>query len=69
MIGPPAAALQASEFLRTRGLFVPAIRPPTVPPNTARLRLSLMTTHTDEHIETLLTAMRQLAQTLPKTIP
>jgi 8-amino-7-oxononanoate synthase len=60
ILGESATALAASEQLKQHGLYVPAIRPPTVPPNSARLRISLMATHTDGHIEQLLTAMRAL---------
>lgn len=60
MLGSAEAALAATTFLKNKGLFIPAIRPPTVPPNTARLRISLMSTHTDTHLEQLLTAMRAL---------
>ena len=60
ILGDPAAALRAAAFLQDRGLFVPAIRPPTVPPNSARLRISLMATHTDGHVDQLLSAMRAL---------
>jgi 8-amino-7-oxononanoate synthase len=60
MLGDPEKALRAAAFLREQGLFIPAIRPPTVPPNTARLRLSLMATHTDSHIERLLSAFQAL---------
>jgi 8-amino-7-oxononanoate synthase len=54
LIGQSDAALRAANFLNSRGLYVPAIRPPTVPPNSARLRISLMSTHTDAHIEQLI---------------
>jgi 8-amino-7-oxononanoate synthase len=64
ILGDPATALAASRQLRERGLYVPAIRPPTVPPNSARLRISLMATHTDSHVEQLLTAMRTLRREL-----
>jgi len=61
VLGSAERALAAAAFLRERGIYVPAIRPPTVPPHTARLRISLMATHTDAHIEQLLAAMRQWA--------
>ncbi len=60
MAGSAESALAASEQLRQRGLFVPAIRPPTVPAHTARLRISLMADHTDGHIEQLLQALKDL---------
>ncbi|PID57498.1 8-amino-7-oxononanoate synthase [candidate division KSB3 bacterium] len=41
LIGPNAPTVCLSEFLREQGYLIFAIRPPTVPPNTARLRLSL----------------------------
>ena len=58
MMADSAAALEASAKLRERGIWVPAIRPPTV--KTARLRISLMATHTDEQIHALISAMREL---------
>jgi 7-keto-8-aminopelargonate synthetase-like enzyme len=60
MMGSADEALAAARFLKDRGIYVPAIRPPTVPPNAARLRISLMATHTDAHLEHLLKAMRAL---------
>ncbi|NNM84395.1 MAG: 8-amino-7-oxononanoate synthase [Phycisphaerales bacterium] len=63
MAGSAEAALAASAQLRERGLFVPAIRPPTVPADTARLRISLMADHTDGHIEQLLQALQDLGST------
>jgi len=62
MMGGADKAVAAAEFLKERGLYVPAIRPPTVPPNTARLRISLMATHSDGHIEVLLGAMKALRE-------
>ncbi len=51
-VGDIAATLQISKHLRDRGIFAPAIRPPTVP--TARIRITLMATHTQEQIQFLL---------------
>jgi 8-amino-7-oxononanoate synthase len=60
LLGNSETALRASAYLKSHGLYVPAIRPPTVPPNAARLRISLMSTHTDAHIEKLLTTIAAL---------
>lgn len=49
-------ALKLSEKLRQAGIFVPAIRPPTVP--SSRLRFSLMATHDLDHIQKLVTALQ-----------
>ena len=64
LLGSSQSALQAAAFLRERGLWVPAIRPPTVPPNQARLRLSLMATHRDADIERLVEAFRELRRVM-----
>ena len=58
-IGEPATALAMAEALLVRGCFVPAIRPPTVPSGTDRLRLSLMATQTDDDIAALIDALRE----------
>ncbi|MGN6369537.1 MAG: 8-amino-7-oxononanoate synthase [Phycisphaerae bacterium] len=63
ILGEPGAALAAADYLRDRGIWVPAIRPPTVPRGSARLRISLMATHTDADVEQLLHAMRGLRET------
>ncbi|QGJ72387.1 Alpha-oxoamine synthase/8-amino-7-oxononanoate synthase [Planctomycetales bacterium 10988] len=57
MVGDAERAVSLSESLQEAGFWVPAIRPPTVPPNTARLRLSLTSEHTKEMIDGLLDAL------------
>ena len=59
IVGDNRAALAASERLLARGLLVPAIRPPTVPEGTARLRVSLGSGHTEDDIRTLTDALRE----------
>jgi 8-amino-7-oxononanoate synthase len=58
IIGDSAAALSLSIALRAQGLLVPAIRPPSVPDGTARLRISLTASHTEEHIRLLVAALQ-----------
>jgi 8-amino-7-oxononanoate synthase len=57
MIGRNEAALNCAAKLREQGIWVPAIRPPTVPPNTARLRVSLTAAHSDEDLDCLIEAL------------
>jgi 8-amino-7-oxononanoate synthase len=53
-VGDAAAALALSERLRQRGLLISAIRPPTVPAGTSRLRITLSAAHTDAQVDQLL---------------
>ena len=53
IVGRPERAVHLAAKLRNRGLFVPAIRPPTVPEGQACLRISLTYGHTEEMIEQL----------------
>lgn len=62
MLGESERAVAAAEFLRGRGLYVPAIRPPTVARNGARLRISVMATHSDGEVERLVEGMREWRQ-------
>ncbi|HTJ95925.1 MAG TPA: 8-amino-7-oxononanoate synthase [Rhodocyclaceae bacterium] len=57
MIGSNGAALAAAKSLDQAGLWVPAIRPPTVPVGTARLRVALSAAHTTADIDRLCTAL------------
>ncbi len=61
VVGDNAAATRLSEALFDAGFLVTAIRPPTVPEGTARLRLTLSAAHTAEQIERLLDALARLA--------
>jgi 8-amino-7-oxononanoate synthase len=61
VMGDAPRALEASAALLARGFFVPAIRPPTVPAGTSRLRISLSAAHSDEDIDGLLAALAQAA--------
>lgn len=63
ILGAPGLALAASEALRARGILVSAIRPPTVPRDTARLRITLSAAHTPQQVERLLDALAQLPRT------
>ena len=58
IVGDNAAALALSDALWRRGLWVPAIRPPTVPRGTARLRISLSAAHTLADVDFLIAALK-----------
>ena len=60
-IGGNLEALKLSEGLRERGIWVAAIRPPTVPQGTARLRITLSAAHSAADVNTLIGALHELA--------
>ncbi len=60
LIGDAKAALQIAAKLRAQGLYVRAVRPPTVPAGTARLRICLSAAHSTAHIARLLDALQTL---------
>jgi 8-amino-7-oxononanoate synthase len=62
MIGDATQCIKLSEDLLQRGVFAQGIRPPTVPPGTSRLRITLMATHTREHIDLALRAFEEVAR-------
>jgi 7-keto-8-aminopelargonate synthetase-like enzyme len=57
VVGSERKALAAAEALLAAGLLVPAIRPPTVPPGTSRLRVSLSAAHTEADVDRLTAAL------------
>lgn len=64
VVGGEMDCVTLAERLLRRGYFTRAIRPPTVPEHTCRLRLSVSAAHTAEQIEGLLTALEQEARAL-----
>jgi len=57
ILGDPARAMDKARELYANEIFVPAIRPPTVPKGTSRLRVSLMAGHTRDDVERLLSLL------------
>lgn len=57
LVGESDKALRISEQLKQQGIFITAIRPPTVPQGSARLRVTLSAAHEEEHIDRLLSAL------------
>ncbi|SOE76675.1 glycine C-acetyltransferase [Fibrobacter sp. UWT3] len=64
VVGDEARALQVSATLQERGILIPAIRYPTVARGQARLRASLMATHTQEELQTAATAISQIIKSI-----
>jgi 8-amino-7-oxononanoate synthase len=60
IIGGNDDAMRAAAALHEQGLWVPAIRPPTVPPGTARLRVTLCAAHTADNVAQLAAVLNQL---------
>lgn len=59
IVGDAAACMTMSERLLHKGIFAQGIRPPTVPQGTSRLRMTLMATHTEDHLERALEALHE----------
>ncbi|WP_372743263.1 8-amino-7-oxononanoate synthase [Neptunomonas sp.] len=60
MIGDADKAMSMSDALREKGMFITAIRPPTVPGGSARLRVTLSASHTEAQVDRLLDALDQV---------
>lgn len=69
LVGDSARALQLSSLLRARGLLVTAIRPPTVPVGSARLRVTLSAAHSEAQVELLLEALAECWPLLASPTP
>ena len=61
IVGGNEAAVALADALWQRGFWVPAIRPPTVPAGTARLRITVTAAHTDDDVDALADALAALA--------
>jgi 8-amino-7-oxononanoate synthase len=61
VVGANEAAMALADALWKRGIWVPAIRPPTVPSGTARLRITLTAAHTTSDVDALVAALAELA--------
>jgi len=66
ILGSAEAALAASRALEEAGLWVAAIRPPTVPPGSSRLRVTLSAAHSEAEVDRLVAT---LARIVPATVP
>jgi len=62
IIGDAQKCMDFSQRLLQKGVFAQGIRPPTVPPGTSRLRITLMATHTHEHLHRALKAFEEVRE-------
>src|SRR5258706_577860 len=58
IVGENSETVALSDALATEGILVPAIRPPTVPKGSARLRISLSAAHTHADVDLLIDTLR-----------
>ena len=64
LVGEAAPALRFAAVLRERGVYTPAVRPPSVPPGMCRIRVTLMATHTEEQIDAAIHAFQAARDTV-----
>lgn len=64
--GEPEQATLLSKELHTYGIYAPAIRPPTVPIGTSRIRLTLMAEHREPHIDHVISAFKAIRSTIKR---
>jgi glycine C-acetyltransferase/8-amino-7-oxononanoate synthase len=64
LIGDAATALAFAEQLLARGVYAPAVRPPTVPQGTSRIRVTVTSEHTTSHLEEALQAFESVGRAL-----
>jgi glycine C-acetyltransferase/8-amino-7-oxononanoate synthase len=62
LVGSAETALSFARYLFTEGVYAPAIRPPTVPDATSRIRITVTSEHTPSHIEQALAAFQRAGQ-------
>lgn len=64
MVKSPETAMKMSQALYEAGVYVPAIRPPTVPKHSSRLRLTVSSEHTQEQLETVVRSIQKAGHAL-----
>ena len=64
IVGDPDRAMSLAQALIEHGVYAPAIRPPTVPPATSRIRLTITADHTNEQIDRALAALERAGRSL-----
>ncbi len=64
LTGEPEVTLKLASAIRKRGVYTPAVRPPSVPAGKCRIRASLMATHTEDHISQALEGFRDSSLTM-----
>ena len=64
IVNDPRLAIEMSVGLQKKGIYIPAIRPPTVPKGTSRLRVTVSAEHSIEQINAALSAIQQVGQSL-----
>jgi 8-amino-7-oxononanoate synthase len=64
LVGNADTALSFAEHLLTEGVYAPAIRPPTVPNATSRIRVTVTSEHTSSQIDHALTAFQHAGQSV-----
>ena len=69
ILGDNGTALSVMAQLEARGIWVPAIRPPTVPVGTARLRISLVATQRLDQVDRLVDALGEIAAASADAVP
>jgi 8-amino-7-oxononanoate synthase len=69
VLGSEVAAMTASDTLRKQGLWVPAIRPPTVPAGSSRLRVTFSAAHSENDVDRLLDGLAALPRQAPACDP
>ncbi len=65
LVGDHREAVALADALWMRGLWAPAIRPPTVPAGTSRLRISLSAAHSSDDVDALVRALHECAAMRP----
>ena len=64
ILNDPQLAMQMSRKLLERGIYIPAIRPPTVPKGTSRLRVTVTSEHLPNQLEVALEALKAVGEEL-----